>query len=293
MPRAQRHMARTLARGQNPEDGHSRGIDPHGRQQTVREANRRRQDPPVPEVSSSSDEAARASQNEVCTGSRQVAQLQARCVILARAKEHWRVRCSVDKDDIHFREHDPLLASIHVIPSLKVRIDPVKSNEDVACLEGEYIEIGEREERNVYQKLPDLGEDIYLYYAGAQDDAELSGWLFANRINGDRVWAKHSESFLEPPRSGWRVPWDGQIQRGLITVAQLEEPTTPSEVSRSSAATLRGGNAHLPQMQKEEGAALTEEQRSIIEETVRIRIQDTQTQMRRKSGGIYPADPAP
>ena len=169
----------------------------------------------------------------------------------------------------------------------------MKSNEDVACLEGEYIEIGEREERMVYHKLPDLGEDIYLYFAGAQDDAELSGCWFANRINGDRVWAKHSESLLEPPRSGWRAPWGRQIQRGLITVAQLEEPTTPSEVSRSSAATLRGGNAHLPPMQQEAEAALTEEQRSIIEETVRSRIQDTQTQARRKSGGIYLVYPAP
>ena len=106
----------------------------------------------------------------------------------------------------------------------------------IRTLIGDYVEVGTNHGRKVFQKNLHLPGDvrvvtIMLYYWDSRDGPHQEGWWFGNTIGGKQVWAHCKACTLQPPRSGWKVPWDGAVQPDLTVVkrpvASGSEPELP------------------------------------------------------------------
>lgn len=61
------------------------------------------------------------------------------------------------------------------------------------------------------------GLDVMLYFWDDRDGANFCGWWFGPKIGGDQVWAYHpSRTARTPPRTGWKVPYDGPVDATFI-----------------------------------------------------------------------------
>merc|ERR1712113_999073 len=49
-----------------------------------------------------------------------------------------------------------------------------------------------------------------------RDGPCFSGWRFGPKIGGDQVWAYHASQAQTPPKSGWKVPYDGPVDSTFI-----------------------------------------------------------------------------
>ena len=76
------------------------------------------------------------------------------------------------------------------------------------------------------------GDPVFLYYWDARDGENFTGWWFGPKVGGDLVWAHHPSNADTPPRTGWRVPWNGEVTPGLLIVDQKED--TPNNEDPSS-----------------------------------------------------------
>ena len=79
--------------------------------------------------------------------------------------------------------------------------------------------------RKVFQKVlycPTLnGHEVVtvmLYYWDSRDGPDFEGWWFGNTVGGNQVWAHCKASSLQPPRTGWKVPWNGAVRPDLTVV---------------------------------------------------------------------------
>uniref|UniRef100_A0A7S1F3T4 Uncharacterized protein n=1 Tax=Noctiluca scintillans TaxID=2966 RepID=A0A7S1F3T4_NOCSC len=84
--------------------------------------------------------------------------------------------------------------------------------------------------RLVYKKESKVnGLDVLLYYWDDRDGPNLHGWWFAPGVGGDAVWAYNPDSGTrDPPPSGWRVPYDGQVDHGFLVSPCSKRPVDGS-----------------------------------------------------------------
>merc|ERR1712187_4680 len=60
------------------------------------------------------------------------------------------------------------------------------------------------------------GLDVMVYFWDERDGPNFCGWWFGPKIGGDQVWAYHPDKTQTPPRSGWKVPYDGAVDPTMI-----------------------------------------------------------------------------
>merc|ERR1712190_500885 len=60
------------------------------------------------------------------------------------------------------------------------------------------------------------GLDVMVYFWDQRDGPSFSGWWFGPKIGGDQVWAYHAAQTQTPPKSGWRVPYDGPVDSTFV-----------------------------------------------------------------------------
>jgi len=107
-----------------------------------------------------------------------------------------------------------------------------KKNEiGINTLIGDYAEKGANHGRKYYQKIQVIPghEDIkvYLYYWDTRDGQDFCGWWFGDQIGGSQVWARCNSHTPQPPRVGWKIPWDApKSEPGILFV----DMTSPSQV---------------------------------------------------------------
>lgn len=96
----------------------------------------------------------------------------------------------------------------------------------IETLVGEYLEMGVNHGRKFFKrkKAPDGVEDVavYLYYWDNRDGADFSGWWFGDKVGGSQVWSRVEKADTLPPKSGWRIPWDGDVQNDLVVDASAK-----------------------------------------------------------------------
>ena len=78
-------------------------------------------------------------------------------------------------------------------------------------MRGNFTANGQNHGRPTYKKDTQVnGLDVQLYYWDDRDGPNFCGWWFGPKVGGDQVWAYHpSSSAGTPPRTGWKVPYDG------------------------------------------------------------------------------------
>jgi len=90
----------------------------------------------------------------------------------------------------------------------------------IRTLVGEYVEEGSNHARKFYkktQKIPGHEEiNVYLYFWDSRDGDSFSGWWFGNQVGGAQVWSRNAQATQRPPRSGWTIPWDGDVKKELV-----------------------------------------------------------------------------
>lgn len=89
-------------------------------------------------------------------------------------------------------------------------------NETVASIvHGEFALVTENHGRPVYRKDRKFNDlDVMLYYWDERDGPNFCGWWFGPKVGGDQVWAYQPDrSQLNPPPSGWKVPYDGDVDQ--------------------------------------------------------------------------------
>eukprot|EP00913_Durusdinium_trenchii_P019388 g18227.t1 len=108
-------------------------------------------------------------------------------------------------------------------------------------------------------------QDVFLYYWDERDGDEQKGWWFGNELGGLEVWACHLSDAQEPPRRGWKVPWDNPNPNApeLIGVEPAEgesatEPTEPATEPPAAEASAREEVAGLEEKMRPVWARCTE-----------------------------------
>lgn len=93
----------------------------------------------------------------------------------------------------------------------------------IDTLVGDYAERGENHGKKCYEKLQKIpGHEemkVFLYYWDNRDGADFAGWWFGNEVGGSQVWARCISHAPQPPRAGWKIPWDSpRVEVGLLTI---------------------------------------------------------------------------
>lgn len=86
----------------------------------------------------------------------------------------------------------------------------------IKTLLGDYVEKASNHDRKVFQKVHQKDElpsgkkllDVLLYYWDDRENQAYKGWWFGNTVGGVQVWAYNPDNGLEPPRIGWKIPWN-------------------------------------------------------------------------------------
>jgi hypothetical protein len=107
----------------------------------------------------------------------------------------------------------------------------------IETLVGEYLEMGVNHGRKFFKrkKAPDGVEDVavYLYYWDNRDGADFSGWWFGDKVGGSQVWSRVEKADTLPPKSGWRIPWDGDVQNDLVVDASAKAGGAPGKPAKA------------------------------------------------------------
>lgn len=97
----------------------------------------------------------------------------------------------------------------------------------IRTLVGEYAEGGTNHGRRFYKKMQTIPghEDInvYLYFWDERDGPAFAGWWFGNQVGGAQVWSRNQVTSLHPPKSGWTIPWDGEVKKELVVMSGAEK----------------------------------------------------------------------
>merc|ERR1712066_818228 len=104
------------------------------------------------------------------------------------------------------------------------------------------------------------GEDVLIYFWDNRDGDAFSGWWFGPKVGGDQVWAYHAnKTSMVPPTTGWRVPFNGDIDSSMQLkaggavggVAGLMSPQKPGLAPAGGMMTPQNNAQMLAQKQKE------------------------------------------
>eukprot|EP00928_Gymnodinium_smaydae_P035790 TRINITY_DN25127_c0_g3_i1.p1 TRINITY_DN25127_c0_g3~~TRINITY_DN25127_c0_g3_i1.p1 ORF type:complete len:2137 (-),score=535.43 TRINITY_DN25127_c0_g3_i1:74-6406(-) len=90
----------------------------------------------------------------------------------------------------------------------------------IKTIVGTYSEQGENHGKKVYKKNEKDSElDVYIYFWDSRDGADYTGWWFGDQVGGTQVFARCSIGSPQPPKVGWRVPWDApKAEPGAIVI---------------------------------------------------------------------------
>jgi len=107
----------------------------------------------------------------------------------------------------------------------------------IRTLVGEYLEEGTNHGRKYYrkhQKIPGHENiDVFLYFWDKRDGDNFSGWWFGNQVGGAQVWSRNKECTPTPPRSGWTIPWDGDIKKELSVMSSVQKAAYDKEQAQA------------------------------------------------------------
>merc|ERR1712048_62486 len=88
---------------------------------------------------------------------------------------------------------------------------------------GNYTIAAENHGKKAYKRDAQVnGLDVMVYFWDERDGPNFCGWWFGPKIGGDQVWAYHPEKTQAPPKTGWKVPYDGPVDATMVLT-----PTTP------------------------------------------------------------------
>mmetsp|Transcript_35599 Transcript_35599/g.94158 ORF Transcript_35599/g.94158 Transcript_35599/m.94158 type:complete len:1976 (+) Transcript_35599:140-6067(+) len=124
-------------------------------------------------------------------------------------------------------------------PETYVVFSRTQDNDEVVVktLVGEFVEAGRNHERKFFKKVPTGAPeavDVFLYYWDSRDGPAFEGWWFGNKLGGTQVWSHCTGSSLTPPKSGWKIPWDGQIRPSLAVELKKGHLVPPSQSAASA-----------------------------------------------------------
>merc|ERR1712176_752944 len=112
-----------------------------------------------------------------------------------------------------------------------------------AIAQGNCDVVAENHGRRAYKRDTQVnGLDVMVYFWDERDGPNFCGWWFGPKIGGDQVWAYHPDKTQTPPRSGWKVPYDGAVDPTMIL--------TPS--SQASAMPQQGQQQQMQQQQMQQ-----------------------------------------
>lgn len=94
----------------------------------------------------------------------------------------------------------------------------------IRTLVGEYTEAGDNHGRKVFQKVSDKNSpdhvEVFLYFWDERDGPAFCGWWFGNKLGGTQVWSRNASKDMNPPTTGWQIPWDGAIRETLALASK-------------------------------------------------------------------------
>eukprot|EP00931_Biecheleriopsis_adriatica_P115047 TRINITY_DN90894_c0_g1_i1.p1 TRINITY_DN90894_c0_g1~~TRINITY_DN90894_c0_g1_i1.p1 ORF type:complete len:2039 (+),score=681.28 TRINITY_DN90894_c0_g1_i1:31-6147(+) len=121
----------------------------------------------------------------------------------------------------------------------------------IQTLLGKYAEKGTNHGKKYYQKIDVIpGHEevkVFMYFWDARDGPDFSGWWFGDEVGGTQVWARNPSQTPEPPRVGWKVPWDSpKAEAGLLFVDIAKASAAPASAApgnKGSSPATPGGAA--------------------------------------------------
>jgi len=128
-------------------------------------------------------------------------------------------------------------------------------------LVGNYVETGDtNHDRKVYRRVDTIpgfeNINVLLYYWDTRDGEEYSGWWFGNSIGGSEVWSRCDSSAMWPPQSGWTIPWDGEIDEGVVV--KVDKPAPQDEATEETTAAQDGPNPSMDEWMSRVDTAIQE-----------------------------------
>jgi len=127
-------------------------------------------------------------------------------------------------------------------------VDGVTSGTIATIIQGTFTVFSENHGKPVYKKDPKSGSKsnsdvtVLIYFWDQRDGPRFSGWWFGPKVGGDQVWAYTPHDEPVPPKTGWRIPWDGDVDGSMRVSASS---SSSSAIGRGSAIGGGGdGRAH-------------------------------------------------
>eukprot|EP00405_Crypthecodinium_cohnii_P033763 CAMPEP_0206532428 /NCGR_PEP_ID=MMETSP0325_2-20121206/4372_1 /ASSEMBLY_ACC=CAM_ASM_000347 /TAXON_ID=2866 /ORGANISM="Crypthecodinium cohnii, Strain Seligo" /LENGTH=1013 /DNA_ID=CAMNT_0054028895 /DNA_START=93 /DNA_END=3130 /DNA_ORIENTATION=- len=126
-----------------------------------------------------------------------------------------------------------------------------------AVIEGNYASTGSNHNKPVWKKKGAGDDEVIIYYWDGRDGEEM-GWWFGPSIGNQLVWAFHKDTSGDlAPKSGWRVPYDGPLDKSLrVTYSD------PSKLSGSTDKKSKSARSAAAAAVLSKGAAVDEESES-------------------------------
>eukprot|EP00435_Cladocopium_sp_Y103_P036059 s1426_g9.t1 len=79
----------------------------------------------------------------------------------------------------------------------------------------------------VYSKeMPEESAEAFYLYFWSDDMPDFQGWWFGPAVGGDGVVAFHPDAGDAPPQSGWRVPFNGEVDPNFEVTGQRDSLAT-------------------------------------------------------------------
>merc|ERR1712185_376696 len=75
--------------------------------------------------------------------------------------------------------------------------------------------------------------ETLIYFWKDDDDPDQTGWWFGPEVGGAEVWAFNRSEDYKPPEYGWRVPWDGDVDKSFTIIAYEGVPTPASSSDKN------------------------------------------------------------
>lgn len=129
------------------------------------------------------------------------------------------------------------------------------NSEEIRLILGEYHEHSTNHGRKAFHKVSHLapsgyhdyangqlagrpyeGPPIILYYWDERDGEDSRGWWFGNEIGGAQVYVLNKEVTQQPPKTGWKVPWHGEVRETLklLTKEEWEKAETEERLLKAN-----------------------------------------------------------
>jgi len=76
-----------------------------------------------------------------------------------------------------------------------------------------------------------------MYWWDDRDGESMKGWWIAPVVGGEHVWTQCTTDSEEPPRTGWKVPWHGSVDRGVTMTPRIpiQKRSSPAPLERPGA----------------------------------------------------------